>query len=164
MDSAGLHNVEELYNAITLKVLANRYSSIAWEEWFAALLPSTTVLTENEPVMLIVPSYITKLEKLLAATPKRTVANYMFWRLVDSSVLYLNEKMRKRSFFWSSVLGQTKRQARWKECVTKVTTSLPISTGALYVKSYFNEEAKRNAVEVTVNVMNEFKKLVKEVK
>ena len=153
-----------MYTVTTLGQLVNNYSSIAWKKWFAALLPSTTILTENETIGLASPNYITHLLELLANTSKRAVANYMFWRVVKTSNLYLNEQIRNRSFVLTSgILGQPNRSVRWKECVSIVTNSLPISAGALYVKNYFTEDAKAAAVEITANVKTAWRSIIKTV-
>ena len=149
---------------MTLGQLVKNYSSIAWKEWFAALLPSTTILIENEPIFSVSPIYITQLLELLANTSKRTIANYMFWRVVRTSNVYLNEQMRNRLFVaTSSILRQPKRSPRWMECVSIVSKSLPISVDALYVKNYFNEEAKAAAVEITANIKTALRSIIKTV-
>ena len=152
------------FNQTTLGQLAGKFPSIAWKEWFTAVLPSTTILTENEPVNVFDPSYIIELQKLIATTPKRAVANYMYWRAVQDSVTYLNEQARKRRLdFLATIVGRSEPKARWKECVSRVTKSLSISAAALYVKNYFNEEAKTNVVMMTENIKTEFKKMIQAV-
>ena len=149
---------------MTLGKLVKEFPSIAWKEWFTAVLPSTIILTENEPVIVAVPSYIIELEKLIAITPKRTLANYMYWRAVQKSVFYLNDQMRKRQFeFSTTLLGDSERKFRWKECVFEVTNGLSISAAALYVKNYFNEKAKTNAATMIENIKAEFKKTIQAV-
>ena len=144
--------------------MVKKFPSIAWKEWFTAVLPSTIILTENEPVIVAVPSYIIELEKLIATTPKRTLANYIYWRAVQNSVFYLNKQMRKRSFdFSATIIGVSERKPRWKECVSEVTNSLSISAASLYVKNYFNEKAKTNAVVMTKNIKTAFKKMLEAV-
>ena len=72
--------------------------------------------------------------------------------------------MRDRKFVVSpTMLGRFERQPRWKECVFVVTTSLPISASALYVKNHFNQEAKMAAVEMTANIKAAFRKVIEKV-
>lgn len=44
-----------------------------------------------------------------------------------------------------------------------ITFSLPIASGSLYVKKYFNEEARRNAVEMVADIRTEFEEILKKV-
>ena len=152
-------DMKELYYSTTLKELAENYSSIPWMEWVRSLLPSTIILTENEPV-LTMPNYIIEMQKLLNATSKKTVANYMYWRIIDSSLEYLNEKIRGRKFNFSPAFNV---RLGWKRCVVTVTKSLPISAGALYVKNYFNKETKIAVLDMTANIKTAFRKTVEKV-
>lgn len=43
-----------------------------------------------------------------------------------------------------------------------VALSLSISTGALYVRKYFKEEAKRNALEMVEDIRTEFIKILQD--
>lgn len=41
--------------------------------------------------------------------------------------------------------------------------SLPIAAGALYVRKYFNEEARQNAIEMVADIRAEFEEILKKV-
>ena len=86
-------------------------------------------------------------------------------RAVSFSVSYLNDKIRKRQLTYSTALsGRIKRGSRWKECVNIVSGKLPLSVGAMYVRKYFNEEAKKKAVEMVMDIRQQFYKILKQVK
>lgn len=196
--------------------MTQKFPTIPWMEYFSTLLPSSITVTEEEMVVVNVPSFITDLEKLLEQTPKRVQANYVMWRAAATSVSYLNDEIRKRQLAYSTVIsgrylvafinlitkadalklceiqlvfnhhrtvtgieidfaidvslykniqisGRTEREPRWKECVDIVSGSFSISVGALYVRKYFNEDAKKNAVEMVSNIRSEFKKILEQV-
>jgi membrane metallo-endopeptidase-like protein 1 len=44
-----------------------------------------------------------------------------------------------------------------------VTGGLSLSVGALYVRKYFDEEAKDNVIEMVSGIRKEFKKIIEEV-
>lgn len=53
---------------------------------------------------------------------RRTIANYMMWRVAGSSVSYLNEAARNLQLKYSTVLsGTTERKPRWEECTDLVS-------------------------------------------
>ncbi|XP_026670737.1 neprilysin-2 isoform X1 [Ceratina calcarata] len=157
-------NATLLYNPMTVQELSNNYPSVPWKEYFNTLLAPNIQVDENEVVIVSVPSYITNLEKLLDSTPKRVQANYVMWRAAASSVSYLTDDIRKRQLQYSTALsGRTERESRWKECTDTVSGSLAISVGAMYVRKYFKEDAKKNAVEMVADIREEFTKILKKV-
>ncbi|XP_076162840.1 M13 family metallopeptidase neprilysin 2 isoform X2 [Ptiloglossa arizonensis] len=157
-------NATLLYNPMTVQELSKTYPSIPWKEYFNTLLAPSVQVDDDEVVIVSVPSYIATLEKLLATTPKRVLANYVMWRAAASSVSYLTEDIRKRQLQYSTALnGKTEREPRWKECIDTVSGSLTISVGAMYVRKYFKENAKKNAVEMVADIRDEFTKILKKV-
>ena len=159
----------------TLGKLSKNYPSIAWKEWLTAIFPSTTVFTDNEPIILSEPSYITDLQNLIATTPKRVVANYMFWRAVYESAEYLDEKMRRMTKNVVPVYKKCVNSAEyvdeemhcitknivplWEKCVNIVSDNFVLSTASLFIKKHFNENAKTFVSEISANIKAEFVKM-----
>lgn len=157
-------NATLLYNPMTVAELSKTFPSVPWREYFNTLLFPSVQVSKNELVIVNVPSFISDLEDLLNKTPKRVQANYVMWRAAAASVSYLTEEIRKRQLAYSTALsGKTEREARWKECVDIVSGSLSISVGAMYVRQYFNEDAKKNAIEMVADIRQEFTKILKKV-
>ncbi|XP_063988790.1 neprilysin-2 isoform X2 [Diachasmimorpha longicaudata] len=157
-------NATLLYNPMTIAQLSQAYPSIPWKDYFNRLLPPAIRVDENEVAIVNVPSFISSLEKLLRETPKRIQANYVMWRAAAASVSYSNDQIRKRQLQYSTALsGRTERESRWKECVDIVSGSLSISVGAQYVRKYFNEDAKKNAIEMVNDIRKQFNQILKKV-
>ncbi|XP_078040555.1 M13 family metallopeptidase neprilysin 2 isoform X2 [Augochlora pura] len=157
-------NATLLYNPMTLRELSKTYRSIPWKEYFNTLLAPNAQVDDDEVVIVSVPSYISDLEELLVSTPKRVQANYAIWRATASSVSYLTEEIRKKQLQYSTALsGRTEREPRWKECIDTVSGNLAISVGAMYVRKYFKEDAKKNALEMVADIRAEFKEILKRV-
>ncbi|KAL5273947.1 Nep2 family protein [Megaselia abdita] len=165
-------NNTALYNPYSVKELQGNYSYINWLDYINALLPKELSITENEIVIVSVPSFFEQLGPILEKTPKRTVANYMMWRIHGFSSFFLNEELRKRQLEYSTVLsGREEQEARWKECVDITSGSadsefdlgLPISVGALYVRKHFNEDAKSIALDMVNGIKNVFENILKEI-
>lgn len=115
-------NATALYNLFTLKEVQQRYPYMKWVDYINALLPSPLSVDENEVIVVRVPSYFDRLGELLQDTPNRVIANYMVWRVVDHSIIYLNDKLRKRKLVFDGVFtGKHTENARWKEC-TDITS------------------------------------------
>lgn len=147
-----------------MKQLSIDYPSIPWFEYFNTILAPVASVTQDEVVIISSPTYMKDLEKLIEETPKRVMANYMFWRISGSSVSYLNEEIRKRQLVYSTVVsGKTEREPRWKECTDITSGSLGLSIGALYVRKYFNEDSKNKALEMVADIRREFTKILNKV-
>lgn len=111
-------NATALYNPFTLRDVQQMYPYIQWVEYINVLLPPTLSIDENEVIVVSVPSYFESLGKLLENTPKRTIANYMMWRVTAFSSFFLTDELRKRQLVYSTaVSGKQEQEARWKECI-----------------------------------------------
>lgn len=94
------------------------YPYIQWAEYINALLPPKMSVYENETIVVANPIYFKKLEQLLQYTPKRTISNFLMWRVTVYSSFYLTAELRKRSLVYTTIVGNEQEQkARWKECV-----------------------------------------------
>ncbi|CAH1395389.1 unnamed protein product [Nezara viridula] len=157
-------NATLLYNKMTVRELQAKFPSIPWRDYISKILPAKISIDEDEPVIVEVPSYITSLEKILEQTPKRVVANYMLWRAASSVVSYMPEKFRNRQLeYYTAVSGSTEREARWKECVDHASSSLSLAVGSLYIQKYFDEEAKKNALDLVRRIREEMYKILEAV-
>ena len=129
------------------------------------MLKPNVEVDDNEIVIVDVPSYFRDFHKLIKQTPKRIQANYAMWRVVSDSIQYLSDNIRKRQFQYSTdISGQAGQKPRWKECVAIVSEGLKIIVGALYVKKYFSKDAKANAVELVLDIQQEFQRIIKKVR
>ncbi|XP_037729955.1 neprilysin-2 isoform X1 [Drosophila subpulchrella] len=168
-------NSSELYNLRTPAQLQAVYPYVQWVDYMNALLPEGLSVAEDEMINLSVPSFFEDLGKLLAKTPKRVIANYMFWRIHGFSVGFLTEEFRKRQLQYATALsGRQEQEARWKECVDIATgsmdevseedfDSLGISVGSLYVRKHFHKDSKANALEMVNDIRSVFNDILDEV-
>lgn len=157
-------NLTLLYNPMTVAELSKKYPSIPWKEYFNRILKPQVQVDDNEMTIVNVPSFMSDFEKLMKSTPKRVQANFVIWRAVSSTVRYLNDEIRKRELEFSTALsGKTERVPRWKECVATVTKTLPMSVGALYIRKYFDEDAKKDVMEMVSDIRNQFNKILQSV-
>ena len=152
------------YNPMSIKQLSKKYPTIPWKEYINTMLKPNVKVDDNEKVIVDVPSYFKDFEKLIKQIPKRIQANYAMWRAVADSIEYLSDDIRKRQLQYSTeISGQAERKPRWKECVAVVSERLRTIAGALYVKKYFSKEAKKNAVELVLDIYQEFQRMIKTV-
>uniref|UniRef100_A0A7G3AIY0 Putative m13 family peptidase n=1 Tax=Lutzomyia longipalpis TaxID=7200 RepID=A0A7G3AIY0_LUTLO len=154
-------NATTLYNPMKIEEVQKTYNYIDWLDYINAILPEKLKVTEKEQIIISVPTFFKDLEEVLKTTPKRTIANYMMWRVSAFSSFFLTEELRKRQLVYSTAIsGKQEQEPRWKECVDMTSGSLPISVGALYVRKHFKEDAKRTALEMVNGIRSEFQKIL----
>lgn len=158
-------NATALYNPMTVKDFQHKFPYTDWVEYFNVILKDTGIeIDENEVIIVSVPTFMEQLGPLLQNTPKRTMANYVMWRISGFSSFFLTENLRKRQLQYSTALsGKQEQEPRWKECVDITSGSLPISVGALYIRKYFKEDSKRAALDMVNGIKSVFVDILKKV-
>ena len=97
--------------------------------------------------------FIKKYKEFIKDTPKRVLANYVGWRLVQSSLEFMNQEMRNALLkFQKDALGKEDVDQRWKLCALLTQSVAAVATGSLYVEGYFKEDDKKSAVNI-VNIL-----------
>lgn len=157
-------NATLLHNPITLKDLQQKYTWLDWFGYISAILPPDVTVDENEVINIVDTHFLDNLGELLERTTKRTIANFMLVRVAAASVKYLTTKLRRRQQeYLKTVYGQAEEEARWKECTEVVLSKLPNALSAMYVRQYFDENAKQTALEMVQDIKHEFKNVLKTV-
>ena len=154
-----------LYNPMTVKELSKLDSQTPWLEYLNRLLTKDIIqVTEDEVIVVDVPSYIRDLGALLRVTQARVLANYLMWRAAASSFPYLSHQAELiRLRFSTAVSGRTELPPRWMKCVSTTTSSLPNAVGSLYVRQYFNGNSKNEAEEMVNGITEQFLKMLGDV-
>ncbi|KAB0797758.1 hypothetical protein PPYR_08751 [Photinus pyralis] len=150
-------NLSFLYHRISVSELQQKAPNIPWLEYLNSVLNVTNVTIEASDLIIlqVAPSYFSELEKLLNNTPKRVLANYLMWKVVESSIPYLAEKLLNNSTQYKN------STFRWKKCVSFTLESMPTATSALYVRKHFNENVKQHVMEMVSDIRKEFVNMVK---
>ena len=140
------------------------YPRIAWKEYFASLLTSNTIITDDDVVAVHRDCNLTALYEFTQIHPDKNIRTYfyMLWKLVDHSMLYLSEQVRNR--YYAIHNHPYKHEPRWKICVSEVIQSLPMSARALIVRDYFfSFSQKLAAINITSSIKTAFKKYIEKV-
>ena len=81
---------------------------VPWLEYINKILtPEILVVKDTERVILDEPGYLRNLTEILKRTPKRTIANYMFFRAASSSLGFFTKAARKVQEDYSQELTGT---------------------------------------------------------
>lgn len=150
---------------MTLKELSEKHSSIPWLELFNHVFNSSgIVIDETEVVIIEDTEYIKKLEELIEITPKRVLANYLAWKVVQSSLEYMPSEFRKlEADFSNQVHGTAQSPDRPSKCVSEVMKAFPIAISAMYVRMHFDQGIKDDVNEIVLNIKKQTKRNLEKV-
>merc|ERR1740123_2445462 len=154
-----------MYNPMMIRDLKEFAPMVPWLEYINKILtPEILVVKDTERVILDEPGYLKNLTEILKRTPKKTIANYMFFRAASSSLGFFTEAARKVQEDYSQELtGTTSKTPRWKQCVGTASGIFSSVVGHLYVKKHFKEEAKRSMDAMVRDIRAEMDVILKEI-
>jgi len=158
-------NASRLYNPMKIKDLSQLDPNTPWLKYINRILtPDIIQVTEDEMIIVDVPSYIKKFSSYIVQVPPRVQANYLLWRAAAASMKYLNEEARKISLKFSQKLtGKKEETPRWRTCVGAAKGSLANAVGSLYVQKYFKQDSKAAALEMVADIRAEFNLILEEI-
>ena len=117
---------------------------VPWLEYINKILtPEILVVKDTERVILDEPGYLKNLTEILKRTPKRTIANYMFFRAASSSLGFFTKAARKVQEDYSQELTGTTSTVR-KSCRNFVTQFLIKTFSGKILKEYYHPIPTQN--------------------
>lgn len=94
---------------------------VPWLEYINNILtPEILVVEDTERVILDEPGFLKNLTEILKRTPKRTIANYMFFRAASSSLGFFTEAARKVQEDYSQELTGTTSKVGKSQNITQI--------------------------------------------
>lgn len=143
---------------MTVGEIEEKYGNIPWNEYSRKVLRKKSSFEKDEFIMVYHPSYFVKLNNMIQETSSRTLANFIFWRSIDSVVEYLPDAIREAELDFKTVRqGITERTPRWKECIDNSVKLIEPVIAYIYHQTFFNETTLDKTVATSA------KKLVNEV-
>lgn len=159
-------DTEALYNRMSIRELyTNVTDLIDWHQYLNQIFHNVSInLTMDDQVIVYAPDFLRDLAELVKVTSKRTVANYMTWRIVMNRVSNMPQKYLDLRRQYNKVLfGTDTDRARWRTCVNYAIDNFGMAVGRIFVQKYFNEEAKTSALEMIQNIRASFNELLSDV-
>lgn len=155
-------NFTRLYNKMTLKKLGSFAPLVNWVEYANSLLVEN--VTEDEVVVVVSPAYMSNVTRLIETTTKRTLANYMIWRVAMSVLGMLDDRHRANWLeYIGAITGQAVDDPRWRICLSTTRAHFGNAIGSMYVRRYFDEDARKTALTLVKTIRTEFLEILKEV-
>ncbi len=139
-------SIKDNYNKWTIEELNKRNKNIDWPTVFEQLGTDITEVDVRQP------AYYDELDVMLGSHPLEEWKLYLKANSIRSHDNLLSKPFQDASFAYAKVLsGQSEQQSRSKQMVRRVDRQLGFALGQLYVKRYFNEDAKKRALALVNN-------------
>ena len=134
-----------------------------WLSFVLARIPKHIEIDDNEEVLYMGTDYLEKFGRLIETTPKRTVANYLFWRVADFSVDYLSKNIRLVKLRFNEKLsGTISLDQGWKKCVTESVYNYKHAIGSMYIQRNLKENDQIGATQLVESIKLKVKQLTDE--
>ncbi|XP_078264840.1 phosphate-regulating neutral endopeptidase PHEX [Rhinoraja longicauda] len=149
---------EATYNKLSVLDLQNDVPQFDWLRYIRMVIddelhPELTHINMSEEVIVMVPQYFKDLFQLLETVDKRTVANFLVWRIVFKRLSNLSQRfLDRRLELLKVVIGMQSLPPRWDKCVTFTEQILPYAVGRMFVKAHFQEDKKKLTEDLVAGV------------
>ncbi|XP_034341153.1 phosphate-regulating neutral endopeptidase PHEX [Arvicanthis niloticus] len=149
---------EAMYNKMNISELSAMIPQFDWLGYIkkvidTRLYPHLKDIGPSENVVVRVPQYFKDLFRILGAERKKTIANYLVWRMVYSRIPNLSRRFQYRWLEFSRVIqGTTTLLPQWDKCVNFIESALPYVVGKMFVNVHFQEDKKEMMKELIEGV------------
>ncbi|WP_412984984.1 M13 family metallopeptidase [Pontimicrobium sp. IMCC45349] len=148
-------SIKDNYNKLAVADLNENQKNIGWSEMLE------TIGAKVDSVDVRQTAYYETLDKMLGDIPLEYWKIYLKANSIASHDNILSKPFQDAAFEYSKVLsGQSVQQSRSKQMVRRVDGQIGFALGQLYVKRYFNEDAKKRALDLVNNFQKTLEKRI----
>lgn len=148
-------SIKDNYNKLAVADLNENQKNIGWSEILE------TIGAKVDSVDVRQTAYYEALDKMLGDIPLEYWKIYLKANSIASHDNILSKPFQDAAFEYSKVLsGQSVQQSRSKQMVRRVDGQIGFALGQLYVKRYFNEDAKKRALDLVNNFQKTLEKRI----
>lgn len=152
MSRVELRDPVKTYNKMATKDL--RSLTPGWD-WVGLL--SEMKVHDADSVLINNPEFFKGVAALYTVLPLGTIKHYIAWNVLKTAAPYLSSPFVKSNFeFQSALTGQKEMQPRWQRASRLTDQMLGELIGQLYVRKYFNEDAKHRMLDLVSNLQETF--------
>ena len=126
-------------------------------------------IQDTERVIVTDVDFYKNLSAILQSTDKRTLANYVGWRVAADLFNFLGSEERAISQIFTKALdGVDQKQPRWKTCLKNVGFNnmnggaFSFAVSSMYARNMFNVDSKKQVVDISKHIRRAFAKILNE--
>ncbi|CAF0951778.1 unnamed protein product [Didymodactylos carnosus] len=122
-----------------------------------AYLLGNVTLFDTDIVAVSELEFLRNASIILDQTPARTIQNYMIWRFMMNRAINMPQYIRiLRERFDRVFRGTTAEQPRTVLCGNYVNSNMGFAVSKLYIKEYFDENARNQSFEMINDIRSSF--------
>lgn len=147
------------YNKTKVQDITIKYPELQLQEWF-----KNYGIQNSDSINLAQPEFFTAANLALKKFDMDIWKDYLIWNLLNNTASYLPKRFDEAHFgFYGKLLnGTNEQQPRWKRVMRNINTYLGEAIGEEFVKKHFNENAKKQTLEMVKNMLEVYKTRVKQ--
>ncbi|KAK3599129.1 hypothetical protein CHS0354_016391 [Potamilus streckersoni] len=165
---------EKLYNKMSVYDLSKNITEPStsdriqfnWLHYIESVmnLPNVSIpINDSEPVVVRAPPYFQKMFAVFQMYDKRTIANYLVWRMMQTMNFNLPKRFKDLSIDYDEVVyGTSTPRARWRDCAGYVNGQMGMAVGRLFIEETFDEAAKSSALAMIRDIREAFDEILQE--
>ena len=154
---AALRDPYKNYNKMNVSGLSHLSSNINWPAYFKNINAAKV-----DSVIVGQPEFYANLNHELTGTPNADWKNYLRFHLIKNSAPYLDKKTCNNFFdYQKSLSGATSPRPRWKRVLDAEEGAMGEALGQIFVKEYFNADAKKRYSALVENIRDAYKERIK---
>ncbi len=147
--------VKENYHKVAVADLDRKHGNIAWKSIFEGLGLQADSLDVRQP------AYYEKLDVLLRSVALEDWKIYLRAHTLSDYANYLSSPFEIAAFeYTKAISGQSKQLTRAQQMVQQVDQQVGFDLGQLYVKRYFDENAKQKVLDLVNNLQKAFEQRI----
>uniref|UniRef100_A0ABD2WCJ0 Endothelin-converting enzyme 1 n=1 Tax=Trichogramma kaykai TaxID=54128 RepID=A0ABD2WCJ0_9HYME len=165
--AAGIFTSDLSGNNIPVGELAKKIPSLNLYQYLQVMTEPIEKIDLDKNLRIVEPDYLISLEHILHATPKRAMANYLIWKMVEQFVPHLTKKFRMRYHEFmiqkSDRSSATKNIKRHEQCIDLLAddrNGLMVGLGSMYVKKHASSLSKEDLKIIVNDVTDSFKDVI----
>ena len=141
MSPIEMRNPMARYNPYSKEGLNSEASHMRWNDYFEGIGAKSF-----DSLIVSQPEFLNGMDSLIAATPERTIKDFLRWKVVDEYASKLSSDFVQANFdFYGTVLNGTEKMKPADERIADELTGgivISESLGRIYVDEHFSAEAK----------------------
>ena len=149
IDKNDLRDPVKTNQVMSMKDAADVVKVVDLQKYMKAVVPN-----EVTEVNVVLPSYFSALNKLVASMDLISLKAYLAWCVINEAAPHLSSDFVNANFdfYGKQLSGKEVNHERWKRVVNVVSGLLAEPVGQIYVQQYFPAEAKQRMLHLVDNL------------
>ena len=144
------------YNKMDVAHLSKLASNINWSDFI-----NDIGITKLDSVIVGQPEFYTALNTEIRSTPISDWKSYLQLHLIQSYSSFLDSVSFNNAFTYvQNLSGAKEPRPRWKRALDAEENSMGEALGQLFVKEYFNDNAKKRYNDIVENIRTAYKERI----